>query len=122
MMFTLAMIENPHVWKRAQAENDAVVGTGRLPEFDDRPSLPYVDAIMREVFRWVLLSPLGACWEANSFLEIFLNIQQAARARLQLVMCIRVTTFQKVYPICIYISSTRSNECLPGATILVNVW
>ena len=102
MMFTLAMIGNPHVWKRAQAENDAVVGTGRLPEFDDRPSLPYVDATMREVFRWVPLSPLGACWEANSFLEIFLNIQQAARARLQLVMCIRVTTFQK-YILYVYI-------------------
>ncbi|KAF8555766.1 cytochrome P450 [Imleria badia] len=49
MTFTLAMVENPQVWKLAQAEIDPVVGTGRLPEFDDRPSLPYVDAIVREV-------------------------------------------------------------------------
>jgi len=52
MTFALAMVENEHVWKRAQAEIDAVVGTDRLPEFDDRPSLPYVDAIIREVLRW----------------------------------------------------------------------
>ncbi|KAF8545990.1 cytochrome P450 [Imleria badia] len=60
LMFTLAMIENPHVWKRAQAEIDALVGTDRLPEFDDRVSLPYLDAIIREVFRWGIIVPLGA--------------------------------------------------------------
>ncbi|KAH7882754.1 cytochrome P450 [Phlebopus sp. FC_14] len=47
MTFTLAMVMNPRVWKRAQAEIDAVVGIDRLPEYDDRPSLPYVDAIVR---------------------------------------------------------------------------
>ncbi|KAF8549304.1 cytochrome P450 [Imleria badia] len=59
MVFILAMVENPRVWKRAQAEIDAVVGTERLPEFDDRASLPYVDAILREVFRWGPVLPLG---------------------------------------------------------------
>ncbi|KAI9457408.1 cytochrome P450, partial [Boletus coccyginus] len=59
MTFALAMVENPHVWKHAQVEIDAVVGTDRLPEFDDRPSLPYVDAIMREVFRWRPVFPSG---------------------------------------------------------------
>ncbi|KAF8549302.1 cytochrome P450 [Imleria badia] len=59
MAFTLAMVENPHVWKRAQAEIGAVVGKDRLPEFDDRPSLPYVDAILREVLRWRPALPLG---------------------------------------------------------------
>ncbi|KAN0086143.1 Cytochrome P450 [Tylopilus felleus] len=59
MTFTLVMVENPHVWKRAQADIDAVVGTDRLPEFDDRPSLPYIDAIIREVIRWRPALPLG---------------------------------------------------------------
>ena len=59
MTFTLVMVENPLVWKRAQAEVDAVVGTDRLPEFDDRPSLPYVDAIVREVLRWRPILPMG---------------------------------------------------------------
>ena len=61
MTFTLAMVENPHVWKRAQMDIDAVVGMDRLPEFEDRPSLPYVDAIIREVSRWRPVLPMGAC-------------------------------------------------------------
>lgn len=61
MTFTLAMVENPHVWRRAQAEIDSVVGIDRLPEFSDRESLPYIEAIMREVFRWVPVIPLGMC-------------------------------------------------------------
>lgn len=59
MTFTLAMVENPRIWKRAQAEIDAVVGLERLPEFSDRSSLPYVEAIMRETLRWKPLVPLG---------------------------------------------------------------
>ncbi|KAI9570682.1 cytochrome P450 [Boletus coccyginus] len=59
MTFTLAMVKNPRVWKCAQAEIDAVVGIDRLPEFEHRNSLPYVDAIMRETFRWKLVAPLG---------------------------------------------------------------
>jgi len=45
------MILHPEAQKRAQAEIDAVVGTGRLPNFDDRKSLPYVEALFREVDR-----------------------------------------------------------------------
>jgi cytochrome P450 len=59
MMFTLAMVQNPHVWKRAQAEIDAVLGMDRLPDFEDRPSLPYVEAILRETMRWQPVVPLG---------------------------------------------------------------
>jgi len=61
MIFTLAMVKNSHVWKRAQAEIDTVVGIDRLPEFEHRNSLPYVDAIMRETFRWKPVGPLGEC-------------------------------------------------------------
>ncbi|KIJ12556.1 hypothetical protein PAXINDRAFT_14634 [Paxillus involutus ATCC 200175] len=57
--FTLAMVENPHVWKRAQAEIDSVIEIDRLPEFDDRTSLPYVEAILGETMRWQPVVPLG---------------------------------------------------------------
>ncbi|KIJ10807.1 hypothetical protein PAXINDRAFT_172032 [Paxillus involutus ATCC 200175] len=57
--FTLAMVENPHVWKRAQTEIDAVLGMDRLPDFDDRPLLPYVEAVLRETLRWQPVVPLG---------------------------------------------------------------
>ena len=49
----------PEVQKKAQAEIDAVVGPNRLPDFHDRPSLPYVNAILKETSRWNLVTPLG---------------------------------------------------------------
>ncbi|KAH7909186.1 cytochrome P450 [Hygrophoropsis aurantiaca] len=59
LTFMLAMVLYPRVQERACAEIDAVVGSSRLPNFDDRPSLPYVEAVLREVIRWHSISPLG---------------------------------------------------------------
>jgi len=59
MVFTLAMVLNPHALKRAQTEIDAIVGTDRLPDFGDRLALPYVNAIIRETLRWQPAVPLG---------------------------------------------------------------
>lgn len=39
------------VQKKAQAELDAIVGDDRLPSFADRPHMPYVDALCKEVLR-----------------------------------------------------------------------
>ena len=50
----------PEVQKKAQAEIDAVVGPTRLPDFDDRPFLPYINAIVKESTRWHLALPLCA--------------------------------------------------------------
>ena len=96
MAFTLAMVENPHVWKRAQAEIDAVVGPDRLPEFDDRQSLPYVGAVIREVMRWIPVFPLGACWEVCALSEGFLTVFKVACARLCRVISTMATTYPKV--------------------------
>ena len=49
----------PEVQKKAQAEIDAVVGPNRLPDFHDRPSLPYINAIVKESSRWNLVTPFG---------------------------------------------------------------
>jgi cytochrome P450 len=59
MIFVLAMVLYPDVQKCAQAEIDSVIGKDRLPLFEDRESLPYVDAIVREVLRWEPSVPLG---------------------------------------------------------------
>jgi cytochrome P450 len=59
MVFLLAMVLHPDVQKRAQAEIDSVVGRDRLPTFEDRASLPYIDALLRETFRWQPVVPLG---------------------------------------------------------------
>ena len=53
------MVLYPEVQKKAQAEIDAVVGQNRLPEFRDRPSLPYINAVVKESLRWNLVAPLG---------------------------------------------------------------
>ena len=49
----------PDVAKKAQAEIDAIVGHERLPDFSDRQNLPYVDALVKEVFRWNAVVPTG---------------------------------------------------------------
>ncbi|KAI0729067.1 cytochrome P450 [Fomitopsis betulina] len=57
--FLHAMARYPHIQKRAQQEIDRAVGTERLPLLQDRPQLPFVDAIMSEVLRWKHAVPLG---------------------------------------------------------------
>jgi len=49
----------PEVQARAQAEMDQVVGRGRLPSWEDHDSLPYLEALVKEVFRWNPVAPLG---------------------------------------------------------------
>jgi cytochrome P450 len=56
----LALVLSPQVQKRAQAELDVVVGRDRLPTFDDRPRLPYIEAICRELLRWWMVTPMGS--------------------------------------------------------------
>ena len=52
-------MNHPEVQRRAQAEIDRVVGRQRLPDFEDRSSLPYVDAVLRETMRWCPVAPIG---------------------------------------------------------------
>ncbi|KAG5336897.1 hypothetical protein C0989_011601 [Termitomyces sp. Mn162] len=57
--FMYAMVVNVDAQNKAQVELDAVVGTSRLPDFSDRPNLPYLEALFREVMRWHPVLPLG---------------------------------------------------------------
>lgn len=50
----------PEAQKSAQEEIDRVIGSQRLPTINDRPALPYVEAIFRELMRWAPPSPLNA--------------------------------------------------------------
>ncbi|KAJ7492718.1 cytochrome P450 [Mycena latifolia] len=72
LTWILAMVLNPDIQAKARAEVDAVVGN-RLPEFvcsahnrsppihavGDRPSLPYVNAMLDETLRWGPVTPLA---------------------------------------------------------------
>ncbi|KAH9039824.1 cytochrome P450 [Lactarius pseudohatsudake] len=46
------------VQKRAQAELDSVISRDRLPTYDDRPHLPYIEAMSKELMRWRMVTPL----------------------------------------------------------------
>ena len=45
--------------EKAQAQIDEVVGKDRLPEFADIHNMPYIQAIVKELFRWQPVTPLG---------------------------------------------------------------
>lgn len=53
------MVLYPEVQKKAQAEIDGIIALNRLPTWEDRESLPYIDAICRELLRWQPITPLG---------------------------------------------------------------
>ncbi|KAJ3489881.1 hypothetical protein NLI96_g1812 [Meripilus lineatus] len=57
--FVLLMVLNPEKQRKAQKELDAVLGVGRLPNFSDRDSLPYLECVLWETMRWHPVVPLG---------------------------------------------------------------
>ncbi|KAJ3497756.1 hypothetical protein NLJ89_g10304 [Agrocybe chaxingu] len=81
--FFLMMVVYPEVRLRAQKEVDAVVGPYRLATIEDRPSMPYIVCMVKELLRWNVtvhiaphsldeddiyegyLIPKGACVAAN---------------------------------------------------------
>ncbi|KAJ3008327.1 hypothetical protein NUW54_g3194 [Trametes sanguinea] len=57
--FFVAMSLHPEVQQKARAELDLIVGPHRLPDFSDRDSLVYINAIVKESLRWHNVLPLG---------------------------------------------------------------
>ncbi|KZS94744.1 cytochrome P450 [Sistotremastrum niveocremeum HHB9708] len=57
--FFLAMMVYPDIQRRAQQVLDKYLGRERLPQFSDRESLPYIEALIMEVLRWRPASPLA---------------------------------------------------------------
>ncbi|KAK0497941.1 cytochrome P450 [Armillaria luteobubalina] len=68
--FVLAMVLYPDVQKKGQAAIDAIIGSGRLPDFKDCACIPYLQAILNEVLRWAPVLPLSVprrCTEDNEY-------------------------------------------------------
>ncbi|TFY51971.1 hypothetical protein EVG20_g10761 [Dentipellis fragilis] len=57
--FVLAMVLNPEVQRKAQEEIDYVFPSNWLPTIDDHGDLPYIEAVMKEVYRWLAPVPNG---------------------------------------------------------------
>lgn len=58
-LFTMAIVLNPEMLRKVQYELDTVIGSDRLPSFDDRERLPYTNAVVSEVLRWCSVSAGG---------------------------------------------------------------
>lgn len=57
--FIIAMIHYPEIQREAQRTIDELLEGDRLPTFEDRDSLPYIEALLREVLRWKPVLPGG---------------------------------------------------------------
>ena len=68
----VALTLYPEVQKRAQAQIDSVISRDRLPTFEDRSRLPYIEAICKELLRWQILLPLGTGFSP----VVFINVSQ----------------------------------------------
>ncbi|KDQ24423.1 hypothetical protein PLEOSDRAFT_1107353 [Pleurotus ostreatus PC15] len=55
----LALALHPEKQDRGHREIDSIIGAGRLPTLDDKGSLPYVEALIKESLRWHPAVPLS---------------------------------------------------------------
>lgn len=70
------MILHPDVQRKAQKELDAILIEGRLPNLTDKASLPYIDCILKEVYRWRPVAPLSMVFFPQSFI-VFIGLVDA---------------------------------------------
>ncbi|KAF5379873.1 hypothetical protein D9757_007199 [Collybiopsis confluens] len=57
--FVLATSVHPDKQRKAQAEIDRMSGSDRLPTYEDRPQLPYIESILKEVYRRNPIAPIA---------------------------------------------------------------
>lgn len=69
------MVCYPEVQRKAQAELASVVGRDRLPDFEIRDQLPYINAIIKETMRWQPVTPLGTL-STSLFYRLNLQLTQ----------------------------------------------
>lgn len=53
------MAVNPEIQKKAQREIDQLLGGERLPTLADQDDLPYISALIKEVYRWHTPLPIS---------------------------------------------------------------
>ena len=75
------MVLHPEIQRKAQAEVDRVIGSDRLPTFADQSSLPYVDALVKEVLRWKPVTPLGKFAVFRSYRLLFPFVSRRADSK-----------------------------------------
>ncbi|PPQ77934.1 hypothetical protein CVT25_015409 [Psilocybe cyanescens] len=56
---SVAMLHWPEVQKKAREELDMIISQDRMPDYEDKKSLPYIQAIVKETLRWRPVAVLG---------------------------------------------------------------
>ncbi|OAL34597.1 hypothetical protein AYO20_06227 [Fonsecaea nubica] len=80
MGFIKAMILFPEVQRAAQEEIDRVVGSHRLPCWDDSPNMPYTMAVVRESVRWMPTTIGGGVPHATTHEDFYMGYRIPAGA------------------------------------------
>ena len=102
------MVLHPDVQAKAQADIDRVVCQDRLPDFDDRPALPYLDVILHETLRWYPVAPIGSYIIALFF--NYLMESQASRAQQRQATSTKAISSLKVCIMLVY-QSANDSDC-----------
>ncbi|KAI9566800.1 cytochrome P450 [Boletus coccyginus] len=103
-VFILAMVLHPEVQAKAQEEIDKVIGGQRLPDFADRPNLPYVEAVYLETFRWRPVVP-SALPHMTATSDVYEGMYIPKGELNEIVHC-----------------TGRHNFVGTGAIVLTNIW
>ncbi|KAK0113016.1 hypothetical protein ONS95_014726 [Cadophora gregata] len=67
----LMLVTNQNIVKMAQEELDSIVGTDRLPTFDDEANLPYIRALVKEILRIRPVAVLGGTPHASTEDDVY---------------------------------------------------
>ena len=73
----------------------------RLPDFDDRSALPYLDAVLRETLKWHPVFPMGL-YTLLVFLSRFWWYSQVSHIQHQQVTSTTVISYQKIWTFLVY--------------------
>ena len=57
--FSLFMIRHPDVQDKMRKEINDVIGTSRFPSLEDKPNLPYCEAVIHETLRVGAIAPIS---------------------------------------------------------------
>ncbi|CAE6459815.1 unnamed protein product [Rhizoctonia solani] len=103
--FFVAILHYPEAQRLAQKEIDEVLGKDRLPTLAERDSLPYVEALYKEVLRWQPLGPIGIPHRLGS--EIDDEYKGAAHSK------------EKIHPELTFMTGMR----IPAnSMVIANIW
>jgi hypothetical protein len=120
--FFAAVLIRPDVQTMVQKQLDAVTGRERLPTFEDRPRLPLVDAVCKEVLRWRPVTPLGESMLPADRPPKRSHDAQPSPMQQQKIMSTKVTSFPRVGRVSLPTSFTDDRCVFSGAMAIGNSW